>query len=250
MPGRGWAYIGALLGAGVSIAANVAHSYVPPAGAAPDWTPHAGAVVSAVFWPAALLVASEILGRVVWPAGLPWLLIRFGGLGPVALVAALVSYRHLSGLLNYYGEGSTTAALGPLAVDGLMVMASGALLATRLGPAAPMSTAPVSDTAARPPTPVTPPELDATAAAANSMRPTKAAKGAPKAAPRPTNGAPIANVERARRISQLREADPPMSTTAIAAELGISERTVRRDVARNASRAAGAGADVEDGIPA
>ena len=31
--GRGWAYIGAGLGGAVSIAANVAHSYVPPAGA-------------------------------------------------------------------------------------------------------------------------------------------------------------------------------------------------------------------------
>jgi predicted DNA-binding transcriptional regulator YafY len=41
-----------------------------------------------------------------------------------------------------------------------------------------------------------------------------------------------------------------MSATAIAAELGISERTVRRDVARNASRATAVDADVEDGIPA
>jgi hypothetical protein len=31
--GRGWAYVGAVLGGSVSIAANVAHSYVPPTGA-------------------------------------------------------------------------------------------------------------------------------------------------------------------------------------------------------------------------
>jgi hypothetical protein len=49
---------------------------------------------------------------------------------PVAFVAALVSYRHLSGLLAFYGEEPVVCVLGPLAVDGLMVMATGAILAT------------------------------------------------------------------------------------------------------------------------
>lgn len=138
--GRGWAYFGATLGGAVSIAANVAHSYVPPAGPdgtrpPADWAPDPGAVVGAIFWPVALLVAVEILARVVWPAGRGWALLRFGGLLPVALVAALVSYRHLSGLLAHYGEDSVTTALGPLAVDGLMLMATGALIATGRRPA-------------------------------------------------------------------------------------------------------------------
>ena len=47
--GRSWAYLGALVGAGVSVAANVAHSYVPPAASTASWTPHTGAVVGAVF---------------------------------------------------------------------------------------------------------------------------------------------------------------------------------------------------------
>jgi hypothetical protein len=127
--GRGWAYTGAILGGAVSIAANVAHSYVPPAGVT-DWQPQTGAVVGAVFWPAALFVAVEILARTAWPIGARWLLARFAGLLPVALVAAVVSYRHLSGLLAFYGEDSLTATIGPLAVDGLMVMATGALIAT------------------------------------------------------------------------------------------------------------------------
>jgi hypothetical protein len=131
--GRSWAYLGALVGAGVSVAANVAHSYVPPAAAESSWSPHTGAVVGAVFWPVALLVAIEVLARVSWPAGGRWLVVRFGGLGPVATVAAVVSYRHLSGLLSFYGEDAITATVGPLAVDGLMVMATGALLATRPG---------------------------------------------------------------------------------------------------------------------
>ena len=71
--GRRWAYLGAALGGTVSIAANIAHSYVPPTGAtAEDWSPRAGAVVGAVFWPVALFVATEILTRVAWPSGRAW----------------------------------------------------------------------------------------------------------------------------------------------------------------------------------
>lgn len=128
--GRGWAYLGAVLGGAVSLAANVAHSYVPPTGAPAGWTPEAGAVVSATFWPLAVFVAVEILIRVSWPTGRRWLVARFLGVLPVALVAAVVSYRHLSGLLTHYGEDPLTAIIGPVAVDGLMVMATAALIAT------------------------------------------------------------------------------------------------------------------------
>jgi hypothetical protein len=83
-----------------------------------------------VFWPVALFVATEILTRVAWPSGHRWQLVKWLGMLPVAAVAALVSYRHLSGLLGYYGEESVVCVLGPLAVDGLMVMATGAILAT------------------------------------------------------------------------------------------------------------------------
>jgi Protein of unknown function (DUF2637) len=148
--GRGWAYCGASLGGAVSIAANVAHSYVPPTGAVPGWTPPAGAVVASVFWPVALFVAVEILARITWPAGHRWTLLRFGGLLPVAVVAAFVSYQHLAGLLGYYGEDTLTATLGPLAVDGLMVMATGALLATTNRPAPAPATAPAAPAAPTP----------------------------------------------------------------------------------------------------
>jgi hypothetical protein len=127
--GLGWAYAGVALGGAVSVAANVAHSFVPPAGAPVGWRPLHGAVLAAVFWPVALFVAIEILARTAWPAGAAWRLVRLGGLLPVALVAAVVSYRHLSGLIRYYGEDGLTATVGPLAVDGLMAVASAALLA-------------------------------------------------------------------------------------------------------------------------
>ncbi|MEV8516177.1 DUF2637 domain-containing protein [Dactylosporangium sp. NPDC051484] len=129
MTGRRWAYIGTALGGVASLAANVAHCYIPPTGAPADWRPEAGAVLSAMFWPVAVFIAVEILVRTVWPAGVWWRLARFAGLLPVALVAAVVSYRHLSGLFRHYGEDPLTATLGPLAVDGLMVMAAAALLA-------------------------------------------------------------------------------------------------------------------------
>jgi hypothetical protein len=59
--------------------------------------PPAGSVVGAVFWPVALFVAVEILARTSWQAGRRWVAVRFGGLLPVTLVAAVVSYRHLAG---------------------------------------------------------------------------------------------------------------------------------------------------------
>jgi hypothetical protein len=117
---------------------------------------YAGAVLSAVFWPVALFVVVEIVAQVAWPAGRRWLALRYVGLVPVAAVAAVVSYRHLSGLLTHYREDPLTATIGPLAVDGLMVMATGALIAsagmaTRAAPVepAPASGPPAPRTAGR-----------------------------------------------------------------------------------------------------
>ncbi|MFC8848715.1 MULTISPECIES: DUF2637 domain-containing protein [unclassified Micromonospora] len=136
--GRGWAYVGVILGGVVSIAANVAHTYLPkppdgaPLGWAPDpgWSPSPLAVALSVFWPVALFVAVEILTRIPWGEGFSSVVARVAGVLPVAVVAAVVSYRHLSGLLEHFGEDPLTIAIGPLAVDGLMVMASAALLVT------------------------------------------------------------------------------------------------------------------------
>src|ERR1051326_2398614 len=141
VPGRGWAYCSVVTGALVSIAANVAHSYVPPkvapawwpAGTVWDpklWHPKLGAVVFAVLWPVALALGTEVLTRIPWPRSGWWQLLRFGGVLPVAAVAAIVSYKHLSALLGFYGEDYLTAHIGPFAIDGLMVVATGALMAT------------------------------------------------------------------------------------------------------------------------
>src|SRR5215468_7035580 len=165
VPGRGWAYTGTILGGASSIAANVAHSFVPPAGASVDWQPQPGAIAVSMAWPIFLFVAVEILIRVPWPSGWSYHLLRWCGLLPVAIVAAFVSYRHLSGLLAHYGEEPIVAFLGPLAVDGMMIMATGALYAihrtrgltpaTSVPPVSVPAPAPnaVGVTVARPPAP-------------------------------------------------------------------------------------------------
>ncbi len=117
-----WAYPCTILGGVASIVANVAHAYLRE-------NPPPGAVISAVFWPAALFLAIEALARIDWPPGKGWGMVRYGGLIPIAAVAAVVSYLHLSGLLRSYQVSWFEAYIGPLAVDGLMVIGTGALIA-------------------------------------------------------------------------------------------------------------------------
>ncbi len=216
--GRGWAYIGAALGGTASIAANVAHSYVPPAGALAGWTPQTGAVVGAVFWPVALFVVTEILARVVWPSGRGWMVVRFGGLLPVALVAALVSYKHLAGLLLSYGEDAVTAHLGPLAVDGLMVMATGALLATA------RRTTAVTEEEAPAVAEVTVAEVPVAPVTVVEPAPVPVIKRSPvkRVTPRPASAVKVA-----KAAAKL----PAAPVSEIAAKAGVSVSTARRHLA-------------------
>ncbi len=112
-----WSAFG--LGIAASVAANVAHARAA-----------FGPRIAAAFVPLALLLAVECMSRPAWHrSGLWWGLARYGGTGLVALVAAVMSYRHMTALLAGYGEDPLNAAIGPLAVDGLMVVAGFALLA-------------------------------------------------------------------------------------------------------------------------
>ena len=106
------------LGAAASVAANVAYA-----------KPEIGPRLASAFAPVALLATVEIMSRVPWPAGAWWKIGRFAGTGAVALVAAITSYSHMYGLLLSYGENAFIAAIQPACVDGLMVVASLALLA-------------------------------------------------------------------------------------------------------------------------
>ncbi|NYT93738.1 hypothetical protein [Salinispora sp. H7-4] len=234
VPGRGWAYFGAILGGAVSIAANVAHSYVPPTppdGAPPvpaDWTPQAGAVVGAIFWPVALFVAVEILARVAWPEGRRWSALRFGGLVPVATVAAIVSYKHLSGLLAFYGEDGLTATIGPLAVDGLMIMATGALLATGIRahatPAPEKVPAPVTEAAPVPAAEVIEPASPAApkTTPAPVIEPASTPDPTPAPAPKLDDRSRRATARTAYRRSVT--AGTPLSGAALGRQFGMSDR--------------------------
>ena len=116
---RAWAWLGFGLGSLASIAANVAHAQDT-----------AGAKLAGAFVPVALIIAVEIMSRPIWQRpGWQWQLARYGGTGLVALVTAVMSYGHMHGLLLSYDESPLNAAIGPLAVDGLMVISGFAILA-------------------------------------------------------------------------------------------------------------------------
>jgi hypothetical protein len=254
----------------VSIAANVAHSYVPPENAPADWSPPLGAVVGAVFWPVALFVAVEILARVAWPAGTRWWALRFAGLLPVAVVAAVVSYGHLSGLLAFYGEADWTAAIGPLAVDGLMVMATAALIATGARRTAEPTAEPTTETAAGPAfiaaVPADPPAMAApgpapvaapAAAADTTAEPAPTAPAASTPAPSPvakparTRARSTRKPPSADKVAKAAARMPGATVAAIAARAGVSESTARRylPTARPSEPAARAAAAVASATP-
>lgn len=118
--GRAIAWLSFALGIAVSVAGNILHSALTPAGL--------GELVGAAFWPLALMLSIEILTRVRWQLGGWWMAARVVGLLLVGIVAAVLSYRHLAGLMTSWGEDVFNAHLGPLAVDGLMLLAATALL--------------------------------------------------------------------------------------------------------------------------
>lgn len=125
-PGRAWAYTGSIAGGLLSLAANAVSLALPPLDAPDGWTPNMVAVWTAMVWPALLFIGFEILTRVDWTRG--YRSARWLGMLPVMLVPAVISYRHMFDLLARLGEDRIICALGPLAVDGLMVMASMALM--------------------------------------------------------------------------------------------------------------------------
>jgi hypothetical protein len=88
-------------------------------------------VFGALWWPLALFLALEVFASKVWGGGAWWWLLRLMATAPVAAVAAVVSYRHLSGLLAHWGEDGFTVAFGPVAVDGLMLLCATALYRAR-----------------------------------------------------------------------------------------------------------------------
>jgi hypothetical protein len=126
-----WPRAGATAGITVSVLGNMLHSLIRPDSAGPGWSPQPGQVFGALWWPLALFLALEVFASKVWGGGAWWWLLRIAATAPVAAVAAVVSYRHLSGLLAHWGEDGFTVAFGPVAVDGLMLLCAAALYRAR-----------------------------------------------------------------------------------------------------------------------
>ena len=123
-----------------------------------------------------------------------------------------------------YGESKVTSHLGPLAVDGLMVMASAALMATapqraETAPVTGQSAGATVDTATdiRPDTRTdTGPDTDADTPPDIERTPRRTS--APKARRRPT----------ADRVAALVDKHPDITVLDMSKRLGVTERTVRR----------------------
>jgi hypothetical protein len=218
--GRAWAYGGTILGALVSIAANVAHSFVAPADASATWRPPTGEILFAAFWPIALFVAIEMLARVAWREGWRFGLLRFGGLVPVAGTAAIVSYLHLAGLLAHYGEPRVTVVIGPLAVDGLMVMSAAALMSTTPGARPDTHDVSMPDTETVETVDEVPPQVP------DSDPDTDTGK-IPDANP-PRTPVKRTGKKAADRVAAQAAKTPDMSAAEMAKKLKLSERTIRR----------------------
>lgn len=126
--GRYFAWSGFAFGALVSVAANVLAARIAPEGAGPDWTPSTAAQIGAAVWPLALLLSVEVLSRVHWPSEWWSKAIRYGGVVAVALFSAVISYQHIRDVLVSWGYPGLSAGVGPLVVDGLMVVCGYAMV--------------------------------------------------------------------------------------------------------------------------
>jgi hypothetical protein len=127
--GKFVAWMGFAFGSIVSVAANVLAARIVPEHAPADWQPSIFAQVGAAVWPLALLISVEVLSRVQWRRGALWGFARYGGAGTVALGSAVISYGHIRDVLGSWGYSPLGAGVGPLVVDGLMVVSGFALLA-------------------------------------------------------------------------------------------------------------------------
>ena len=119
------AYLSLLVGAGLSVAGNLADTY-RVRGNAVD----AVDIALAVGPPLATLLVAELFVS-QWPRAWSLQAVRWGGTITVGTLAMVVSWLHLSELLAARGQTTLVAILWPLAIDGLAIMAMAKLLAMR-----------------------------------------------------------------------------------------------------------------------
>jgi len=131
--GRKWARFWLVIALLVSTIANVTHAVLATSDIS-LWLRVPGAVV----WPLFTFAGIEILVRMIWEKRTPhtatqWVLMS------AAIPAAITSYEHQYTLLGMMGERWIIQCIGPIAIDGLMIGCTMALLFTRAIPAPPAS---------------------------------------------------------------------------------------------------------------
>jgi hypothetical protein len=127
------AWLGFVFGSVMSVAANVLHAWLPADERPAEWAPGIAPQVGSAVWPVGLLLSVEVLSRVSWAPGFWWALARYGGAGTVAVGSAVISYGHVREVLLAWNYGPLGAAVGPLVLDGLMVVSGFALLTMSRG---------------------------------------------------------------------------------------------------------------------
>jgi hypothetical protein len=120
------AYVALLVGAGLSVAGNVADTY-RTRGEATD----ALDVILAGAWPVLVLLTIELFVSRRWSPERGFQVLRWAGCLAIGSMAMMVSWVHLHDLLDSRGQILPVATGGPLAIDGMAIMATGLLLSTR-----------------------------------------------------------------------------------------------------------------------
>lgn len=136
------AYVALAIGAGLSIAGNVADTYRTRGGQTDVLD-----VVLAVSWPALVVLMVEMFVSTLWPATKPMQAIRWIGCLAIGAMAMRVSWVHLNDLLASRGQDADVATIGPLAIDALAIMATALILSGRGQVAMPVAMALPSDEA-------------------------------------------------------------------------------------------------------
>lgn len=133
------AWLGFAFGSVVSVAGNVISANIRPHGVAMDWRPDIGSQLFAAVWPMALLLSVEIITR--W-SGQRWSgqaklweklthrrTLALFGVAVVAIGAAVISYQHIRDVLLGWHYPELSASVGPLVIDGLMIVSGFAMMA-------------------------------------------------------------------------------------------------------------------------
>lgn len=121
------AYLALVIGAGLSVAGNVADTYRTLGQDTESLD-----IVMAVSWPILVVLMVHMFVSTRW-VGLSWPMQVMRWLGTLTIggIAMRVSWVHLSELMASRGQKADVAILGPLAIDCLAIMATALLLAGR-----------------------------------------------------------------------------------------------------------------------